>query len=397
MKGNNRKNLICQSCGALIDAVSQRCEACGRSPVIQTAFRASDAGQGAEGAAAKNHARYSAEYDELRDNQSRLLKENRSLSASLEELEKELIVTKAGLETLLGELCGKKMLDRSRFIGKWAAQAKNDFKGLKLRELFLSKKWEFLGEIPGRNGAKYRSLIAEAESFFAAMEWDKAYYPLVSAGELAGGNFSLAAFLSRFAVETGKFADAVKYASRALEEVPLPLETLKLGALSNLMAGNPGEARKLADRWIREAGEGYEPLLFKALVKASDGRWSEAGKYCEKAIRKDEGLIPHLILAFSLLRQQKRGPAKKVLDAASGFYPASPEIKHMQHALHLLNGSRDEAVTVRSTFPETEDVDLCRKREKLFSDNNIERFFETVEPDMEMVMSDLNAGRPFTA
>ncbi len=395
MKGKHRTSFICQSCGALIDARSQRCGTCGRNPVIQTSFRGSESVHGPDGAPEKNQSRCSGECDELRSQQSRLQKENRSLAASLEELEKELIVTKAGLETLLGELCGRKTIDRRGFIGKWASQAKSDFKGLRLRELFLSKKWEFLGDSPGKNGSKYRSLIAGAESFFAAMEWEKAYPPLVSAEELAGESFPLAAFMARFAAETGKFADAVRYASKALEEKPLPLETIKLAALSNLMAGNPGEARKLADRWIREAGEGYEPLLFKACVKASSGRWDEAGKYCEKAIRKDEGLIPRPILAFSLLRQKKRGPAKKVLDAASGFYPASPEIKHMQHALHLLNGALEEAVTVRSTFPEAEDVILCRKREKLLNAKKIERFFETVEPDMEMVMSDLNADRPF--
>ncbi len=397
MKDKTRKSFICQSCGALTDARMNRCGICGRNPVIQTACNVADTEQGGGNSNSKTPGRAAGEYEAVRDQIELVFRENRTLGNVLSGLERELMVTKAGFETLLGELGRRKVIDKEDFILKWSAQVRTDLKGVRLKEMFLSKKWEFLGEQPVKGGARFRSLLDEAESCFSALEWEKAYASLASAERMTGNGYSLTIFMARFAIETGRSGDAERYSKKALTESPVPMEALKLAALSNMISGRQREAGKLVDRWIREAGESYEPLLFKAYMKASAGSWKEAGKWCEKAIEMDEGLIPHLILAFSLLRQEKRGPAKKVLEKALSFYPASPEIRHMQHALHLLNGSRDEAVTVRSAFPEREDVDLCRKREKLLSANKLDSFFETVEPDIEMVLSDLNAGRPVTA
>ena len=393
MAAADKNRFLCQMCGKLTDAGSARCRNCGGNPVVQSGCSVSPCGP-ANGYAARSDSGQngSAEYEALRDQMDLLIRGNREMGFAVSALEKELVAAKAGLETLLGELCSGKLVVRARFIGKWAAQAKKDFKGMKLKEICARKKWEFLGKCPERKMRAMESMLAGAEKWFSAMEWDNAYSALRSAEALVPKNYPLTSFMARFALDMEKYSDAATYVGRSLEEKPLPIETLKLAALSYFLSGNESGAQACADRWIREAGENYEPLLLKAYIKAASGRWDEARRCSELAMSREEGLIPQLILAFSLIRQEKKRTARKVLDKASRDYPESPEVKHMQHALFLLSGSRKEAVSVRSSLVEAVDVRLCRKREKLLDANKIESFFETVKPDMEMVMRDLNAG-----
>lgn len=393
MTAAGKNSFLCQICGKPTDAGSCKCGHCGGNPVVQSGCSVSAGGPwGGNDARNGSGQKDSSEYEALRDQMDLLIRDNRELGFAVSSLEKELIVTKAGLETLLGELCSGKLPVKSRFVGKWAAQAKRDFKCAQLKEMYARKKWDFLGKCPERKMRAMESLLAGAERSFSSLEWENAYSALRSAETLAPRNYPLASFMARFALEMEKYADASAYIEKSLEEDPLPIETVKLAALSYLLSGNESGAQACADRWIREAGESYEPLLLKAYIKAASGRWDEARRCSELAISREEGLIPQLILAFSLIRQEKKRTAKKVLDKASRAYPASPEVKHMQHALFLLSGSRKEAVTVRSSLVEAVDVSLCRKREKLLNANKIESFFETVKPDMEMVLRDLNAG-----
>jgi tetratricopeptide (TPR) repeat protein len=389
----NRKSMFCQRCGKLTSAGTSKCEHCHGTPIIQSSCSVSEGEQWMEKTAPQPGSKPYTGFDAFKEQLDFILQENKTFAGTISSLEKELLITKAGLETLLGELSKKKLLRKSDFIEKWALQTRTDFKGLKLKELYLSRKWDILGNYSGKEQGRYESLLDEADNFFAILEWEKAYQSLRSAEKLSDGNFSLTGFLAQFALEMEKFEEAKKYTEKSLTEKPLPLETLKLATLVNIFSKNGREALKYADKWIKEAGECYEALLIKAFIKFVSGKWNEAGKCSEKAIAKDEGLIPHLILAFSLIRQEKTRSAGKVLEKASRFYPRSPEIKHMQHALYLLNGSAKEAVSVKSMLVEAEDLSLCRKRERLLSANKIESFLETVKPDIEMVLSDLSFSR----
>jgi len=384
----SKKRFLCQQCGRLTDASGGRCGRCGGNPVIQSGCSVSQAPASSERQAPRVSARAVLEQDEVRDQLESVLRETRILGDSISSMERELIVARAGLETLLGEMAKRGILAKKEFIGKWAAQAKADVKGGRLKEEYARKKWE----IVGRGPEKCRALLDEAERLMASSEWDRAYRSFKSAEAASGRNFALTAFVARFALETERFSEAERFSGKLLGQKPLPLENLKLAALSCMFSGNAAEAQAHADRWIKEAGECYEPLLIKAFAKIAAGRWSEAGRCSEKAMEMEDSLVPHLILAFSLMRREKRRTARKVLEKASRFYPSSPEIKHMQHALYLLDGSLKEAVSVKSLLVEADDLNLCRKRERFMSANKIESILETVKPDMEMVLGDMGAG-----
>jgi tetratricopeptide (TPR) repeat protein len=389
----NRDTIICQRCGKDTDFKAEKCVACGQKSMIQGTFANHEADDGGEKAGSAAENRFFGEYETLKSQIEFLLQENRSYSNSISSMEKELVITKAGLETLLGEMHRKKLLKKSEFIGKWALQAKIDFKGLRLKELFARKKWDIMAGHSGKDQEKFEGLVKETESCFAALEWEKAYDSLRAAERISHVNYGLVNYLAQFAMEMERYAEAGKYVDKALCEKPVTMETVKIAALVSLYSEDMRGALKYADRWIKEGGECYEALLIKAFIKSAAGKWDEAQECSKQAIAQEEGLIPHLILAFSLMSQEKTQRARKVLEKASRFFPKSSEIKHMQHALCLLSGSKEEACSIKSGLEEAADINLCRKRERLLSANKIENVLDTVKPDIQMVMGDLSITR----
>ncbi len=236
-------------------------------------------------------------------------------------LEKNAMVTRAGIHVLVRMLKERGLLGASEFHGRWRRQTLDNLLGLHRKDRFLELKPHILAAFSGKNRRRFEERILRAEDHMLNLEWEAALAGLKEAAELSPENGPLLGFLGETCLRTGDLEAAGRYLGRAEERRVRDPEVVKARASLLLLEGKAKEARVLLVGLSRKHPREAHTLSLLALAEALAGDFGAAARRAEEVLELEENPGALYILAHGYLRASRLSRAEEHLQRILSAYP----------------------------------------------------------------------------
>lgn len=253
-------------------------------------------------------------------------------------LEKNAMVTRAGIHVLVRMLKERGFLKASEFHGRWRRQTLDNLLGLHRKDRFLELKPHILSAFSGKNRRRFEERILRAEDHMVNLEWEAALAGLKEAAELSPENGPLAGFLGETCLRTGDLEAAERYLDRAEAARVKDPEVLKSRASLLLLRGKAGEARALLAGLSRKSPREAHTLALLALAEALSGDPSAAARRAEEVLELEENPGALYLLARACLQGSRASRAEAYLERILSTYPECLPALRLLAGLFLARG-----------------------------------------------------------
>lgn len=236
-------------------------------------------------------------------------------------LEKNAMVTRAGIHVLVRMLKERGLLAASEFHGRWRRQTLDNLLGLHRKDRFLELKPHILSAFSGKNRRRFEERILRAEDHMVNLEWESALAGLKEAAELSPENGPLLGFLGETLLRTGDLEAAGRYLERAEAARVRDPEVLKARASLYLLGGKVREARALLEGLCRKSPREAHTSSLLALAEALSGDFGAAAHRAEEVLELEENPGALYILAHGCLQASRLSLAEAHLERILSTYP----------------------------------------------------------------------------
>lgn len=260
------------------------------------------------------------------------------LVGAVDFLEKNAMVTRAGIHVLVRMLKERGLLGASEFHGRWRRQTLDNLLGLHRKDRFLELKPHILSAFSGKNRRRFEERILRVEDHMVNLEWDSALAGLKEAAELSPDNGPLLGFLGESCLRTGDLEAAARYLERAEAARLKDPEVTTARARLFLLTGREKEARDLLEGLSRKTPREAHTLSLLALAEALSGDFDAASRRAEEALELEENPGALYLLAHGCLRARRVSVAEAHLERILSAYPECLPALRLLAGIFLVRG-----------------------------------------------------------
>jgi len=310
--------VLCSRCGRMNPADQDRCQHCG----ARLYARVSGQGESVELQPFLGVDDYLLDKLSSVERQAHRSSEDVDLLVqAMDYLERNVMVTRAGISVLAGMLREKGLFDGPDFQRRWRERARLSLVEVNRKERFLERKGEVLEGFTGKARRRFEELISRAEDLFLGLQSSSACVVLEEALGLDVANAPLNALLGQFRLGMGETAKAREHLERALKAKSPPRGSRTAAAVLLLKEEKDGEALRLLEKALQADPSDSAALTLSAFARGRGGRWAACAELADRALAAQEGAAPRYLKVHALLKLGRAAEADAEVDALLVEYP----------------------------------------------------------------------------
>ncbi len=328
--------MYCQRCGKRNKPEAERCRYC-KAPLL--VVRQERSGEGTDLQSLLGIEEYVIDKISTVEKQAHRSSEDVDLLVqALDFLERNVMVTRAGIHVLVRMLREKGLLAASEFHVRWRQRTLDNLGGITRKERFLEAKAQILSAFGGKNRRKFEERVLAAEDHLFNLEAAPAASALEEAAALDPTNGPLHAFLGEMYLGLKDLTRARRHLDLALAGREPTAGALKSWGLLALMEGRNEEARKALGSLQKKSREDVSTLGLLALAEALCGDWKACRKWAEQSLSLEESPAALFLLALVHLRDGRIAAAEARLDQLLANAPESVPALRLKARILLARG-----------------------------------------------------------
>lgn len=335
--------VICQLCGAANPDGRDRCGRCGTTLMVVSGFQEEplEITEEAMAEAQEEFEEHLIErISDLEDSVRRLSAAVAATGEHLAQLEHNLTVAHAGIQSLGGLLETHGVLSRAELVDGWERTAEEELLSRDLSRRFRDRAARILSlaEQSGRASAVFRRKLRAVEMALMEPETDAAADLLVELARLAPDNDELWGLLGEIAFEAGDAETARDAFRRVVEMRGSHFESLiYLGATASEL-GDAAEAEDALERARRIAPESFLPPFILGAAAAVRGQHERAVELLEVAVAREPAPQALYLLGTAYLHLGKTGLAIERLRLSVDLRPEFEDALYQLGVAYLRRG-----------------------------------------------------------
>ena len=311
--------MLCQRCGKKNEADQERCRFCG-APLLFVGSERSGEGSAAQSFLGVEE--YFADKLASLEQQAHRYSEDLDLLVhALDFLERNSMVSRAGIHVLVQMLREKGLIESSEFSRRWRDRSLVNLRDLYRKERFLDAKPEILASFKGRHRRRFDEHVARAEDLLYSLQSSAAAEELEQALLLDSGNLTLREVLAEFHLSLGELARAERHLSEVMAQKSPGIAPTKAYAALMIRRKRPEEAEKRLTQALQKDVEDADSWTLVALCAGMRGNWRQCQKCVEKALSLDERPAALYLLSQAHLRLGRLSQSERVLGQILEYYP----------------------------------------------------------------------------
>jgi tetratricopeptide (TPR) repeat protein len=340
--------LFCQSCGAVNSSDQEACHRCGNKLLVVSGITDSTESteeffiQAQEDLEEHLLERISA----LEDGVRRLSQALASTGRHLAQLEHNLTVAHAGIQSLGGLLETQGIVTRSEVVDGWESVADRELLSRDLSRRFKAHAERILSQAShsGQATDEFRDKLRALETALVGQDTGVAREMLSDLAAMAPDSDELWSFIGEAAFHSGELETA-RIAFRKVVELRGPhFEALVyLGAVASDL-GQWGEAEEALTRAREMAPDAFLPHFTLGALKVVRGEHRDAVAHLERSLRLEEAPQSLYLLGLSRLELGQCGRAVKALRRATELAPEFEDALYHLGIAYLRRGWTNKAL-----------------------------------------------------
>jgi predicted Zn-dependent protease len=387
--------MYCQRCGKRNKPEAEKCRYC-KAPLL--VVRQDRAGEGGDLQSLLGIEEYVIDKISTVEKQAHRSSEDVDLLVqAIDFLERNVMVTRAGIHVLVRMLRERGLLAATEFHVRWRQRTLDNLGGLSRKERFLEAKPQILSAFGGKNRRRFEERVLNAEDHLFNLEAAPGASALEEAAGLDPANGPLHAFLGEMYLGLKDLAGARRHLDLALAGREPTAGALKSWGLLALLEGRSAEARKALGGLQRKTrGEDASTLSLLALAEALCGDWKACRKRAEQSLALEESAAALFLLALVHFREGRAAAAEGRLDQLLASTPDTVPALRLKARILLARGwwtkGREALERLRTADPSV-DVEAeealyrglaaARRKEKALSSLDAQEVLDMWDPVTE--------------
>lgn len=311
--------MLCQRCGKKNEADQERCRFCGAPLLFVGAERGAEASSGQPFLGMEEY--FADKLASLEQQAHRYSEDLDLLVHALDFLERNSMVSRAGIHVLVQMLREKGLIESKEFNRRWRDRSLANLKDLYRKERFLDAKPEILASFKGKHRRRFDEHVARAEDLLYSLQSAAAAEVLEEALLLDPANLPLREILAEFHLSLGELARAERHLSEVMAGKSPGMAPTKAYAVLMIRRMKPEEAEKRLTQALQRDSEDADSWTLVALCAGMRGNWRQCQKCAEKALALDERPAALYLLSQAHLRLGRVSQAERVLGQILEYYP----------------------------------------------------------------------------
>jgi tetratricopeptide (TPR) repeat protein len=311
--------MLCQRCGKKNESDQERCRFCGAPLLFVGSERSGDGGSAQPFLGLEEY--LADKLSSLEQQAHRYSEDLDLLVHALDFLERNSMVSRAGIHVLVQMLREKGLIESKDFNRRWRDRSLANLRDLYRKERFLDAKPEILASFKGKHRRRFDEHVARAEDLLYSLQSSAAADALEEALLLDTANLPLREVLAEFHLSLGDLARAERHLSDVMSQKAPGMAPTKAYAALMIRRKKPEEAERRLTQALQKDGGDPDSWTLVALCAGMRGNWRQCQRCVEKALSLDERPAALYLLSQAHLHLGRVSQSERVLGQILEYYP----------------------------------------------------------------------------